>query len=212
MTNESGCGKTRFLKNITGLWLVQESRRHWNRHGGNYSYADLERLALEAPAFARFIDPDDPAFIAHGNVPGHIGEYCTKTGQAPPASVGETVRCIYESLAMKYRATLEMLASCTGKRYPCLHVMGGGVKDGLLCKMTANACGVPVLAGPAEATVLGNVLVQMVAQGEAGGLKEAREVVRGSVEVREYGASEVEEWREGYQRFNKLTNKREAEM
>jgi len=204
MTNESGFGKTRFLKNITGLWLIQESRRHWNRHGGDYSYADLERLALEAPAFARFIDPDDPAFIAHGNVPGRIREYCTKTGQSVPESIGETVRCIYESLAMKYRATLEKLEACTGVRYPCLHVMGGGVKDGLLCKMTANACGIPVLAGPAEATVLGNLVTQMAAQGEVNGLREAREVVRGSVEVKEYGPSEVEEWREAYKRFKSV--------
>ena len=205
MTNEGGFGKTRFLKNITGLWLIQESRRHWNRHGGEYSYADLERLALEAPAFARFINPDDPAFIAHGNVPGRIGEYCTKTGQSAPASIGETVRCIYESLAMKYRATLEKLEACTGRRYPCLHVMGGGVKDGLLCKMTANACGIPVLAGPAEATVLGNLAAQMIAQGEVKGLREAREVVRGSVEVKEYLPEDVEAWAQGYEQFSKLT-------
>ena len=204
MTNEGGFGKTRFLKNITGLWLIQESRHHWNRHGHSYSYTDLERLALEAPAFARFIDPDDPAFIAHGNVPGRIREYCTKTGQAPPESVGETVRCIYESLAMKYRATLEKLEACTGKRYPCLHVMGGGVKDGLLCKMTANACGIPVLAGPAEATVLGNLVTQMAAQGEVAGLREAREVVRRSVEVKEYTPEAVEEWAEAYDRFGKI--------
>jgi len=204
MTNEGGFGKTRFLKNITGLWLIQESRRHWNRHGHSFSYADLERLALEAPAFARFIDPDDSAFIAHGNVPGRIREYCTKTGQTPPTSVGETVRCIYESLAMKYRSTLEKLEACTGKRYPCLHVMGGGVKDGLLCQMTANACGIPVLAGPAEATVLGNVVAQMAAEGEVKGLREAREVVRGSVEVKEYGPEDVEEWAEAYERFKSV--------
>jgi len=204
MTNEGGFGKTRFLKNITGLWLIQESRRHWSRHGHSYSYAELEQLALEAPAFARFVDPDAPAFAAPGNVPGRIGEYCTRTGQAPPASVGETVRCIYESLAMKYRATLAMLETCTGKRYDRLHVIGGGVKDGLLCKMTANACGVPVLAGPAEATVLGNVMAQMVAQGEAAGLKEAREAVRGSVELREYPPGDVEEWARAYHTYHTL--------
>jgi len=206
MTNEGGFGKTRFLKNITGLWLIQESRRHWNRHGHSYSYADLERLALESPAFARFIGPDDPVFIAHGNVPARIREYCTRTGQAPPASVGGTVRCIYESLAMKYRATLEKLEVCTGRRYGCLHVIGGGVKDGLLCKMTANACGIPVLAGPAEATVLGNVAAQMISQGEVAGLREAREVVRGSVEVREYEPGEVTEWAQAYQRFSGTVN------
>ncbi|MCL2494305.1 MAG: rhamnulokinase [Oscillospiraceae bacterium] len=204
ITNESGFGKTRFLKNITGLWLIQESRRHWNRHSYSYSYADLERLALEAPPFARFIDPDDPAFIAHGNVPERISAYCTKTGQTPPGSVGETVRCIYESLAMKYRATLEKLELCTGKRYNALHVMGGGVKDGLLCKMTARACGIPVLAGPAEATVLGNLLAQMIAQGEVADLRQAREVVRGSFDLDVYGVDDGEAWREAYWRFKKV--------
>ena len=204
MTNEGGFDKTRFLKNITGLWLIQESRRHWNRHGHDFSYADLEHLALDAHAFVRFIDPDDPAFMAHGNVSGRIREYCTRTGQTPPASIGETVRCIYESLAMKYRATLEKLETCTGRRYGCLHVMGGGVKDGLLCKMTANACGVPVLAGPAEATVLGNLVTQMAAQGEVSGLREAREVVRGSVEVKEYLPEDVDKWSEAYERFRNI--------
>jgi len=206
MTNEGGFDKTRFLKNITGLWLIQESRRHWNRHGNDYSYGDLERLALETPAFQRFIDPDDPVFLAHGDVPGRIREYCARTGQSPPETVGKTVRCVYESLAMKYRATLEKLSICTGRDYGCLHVMGGGVKDGLLCKMTANACGIPVLAGPAEATVLGNVMAQMVAGGEVNGLREVREAVRGSVEVREYEPEDVEEWAEGYERFSRLIN------
>ena len=206
ITNEGGFEKIRFLKNITGLWLIQESRRFWNRRGNNYSYGDLERLSCEAPAFARFIDPDDPAFIAHGNVPGRIREYCVKTGQSPPETVGETVRCIYESLAIKYRATLEKLEACTGNRYARLHVMGGGVKDGLLCKMTANACGIPVLAGPAEATVLGNILVQMIAQGEVDGLKEARQVVRESVELKEYAPEDKGKWDEAYERFVTITN------
>jgi len=188
MTNEGGFDKTRFLKNITGLWLIQESRKNWNRQGNSYFYADLERLALEAPAFARFIDPDDPAYIASGVVPEQV-------------SVGATVRCIYESLAMKYRATLEKLQACTGARYPCLHVVGSGVKDGLLCQMTANACGVPVLAGPAEATVLGNVMAQMIASGEVGGLREARGVVRGSVDVREYLPGDVGAWAGAYEHF-----------
>jgi rhamnulokinase/L-fuculokinase len=201
ITNEGGFGKTRFLKNITGLWLLQESRRHWARRGGDYSYAALERLALGAPAFARFIDPDDPAFASHGDIPGRIAAHCERTGQPPPESVGETVRCIYESLAMKYRATLEKLQACTGKAYPRLHVVGGGVKDGLLCQMTANACGVPVLAGPAEATVLGNVLVQMIARGDFAGLAQAREVVRGSVEAREYAPEDKGTWSEGFRTF-----------
>lgn len=204
ITNEGGFDKTRFLKNITGLWLIQESRRHWQRHGRDMSYAELERLALEAPAFARFIDPDDPVFVAPGNVPKRIREYCTNTNQTPPESPGETMRCIYESLAMKYRATLEKLQTCTGARYDCLHVIGGGVKDGLLCQMTANACGIPVLAGPVEATVLGNVLAQMIAQGEVSGLQQGRAVMKASAAVKEYTPQDCATWAKGWEKFTQL--------
>jgi rhamnulokinase/L-fuculokinase len=201
ITNEGGLGKTRFLKNITGLWLIQESRRAWARAGESYSYADLERLALDAPAFRRFLDPDDPAFGAPGDIPARIRDVCRRGGQRPPETVGETVRCIYESLAMQYRRTLERLQDCTGKRYARLHVIGGGVKDTLLCQMTANACGIPVLAGPAEATVLGNLAVQLMAQGELTGLAEARELIARSFPVREYLPRDEAAWQEGYGEF-----------
>jgi len=202
VTNEGGYGYCiGFLKNIIGLWLIQESRRHWNRTGNDYSYADLERLALEAEPFKCFIDPDAPEFVPHGNIPERVREYCKKTGQYVPQSVGEIVRCIYESLAMKYRVTFEKLMDCTEKDYPVIHVIGGGTKDTLLCQMTANSCNRKVLAGPIEATVLGNIAVQLLATGEIESIAKAREIVAKSEGVKEYLPKDVKEWEQAYKQF-----------
>ncbi|MBR4450970.1 MAG: rhamnulokinase [Clostridia bacterium] len=205
VTNEGGCeGKTGFLKNITGLWLIQESRRHWLRHGREYSYADLEKLALEAEPFAHFIDPDYGEFGRMGNIPQRIRDYCkAKTGREP-SDTGAVVRCIYESLAMKYRMTFEKIKACTGRDYSEIHVIGGGVKDGLLCQMTANACGVPVLAGPTEATVLGNIAVQLISQGCIKDVTEARKVIAHSEAIKVYTPENTEAWSEAYGRFLKI--------
>ena len=201
VTNEGGCeGKTGFLKNITGLWLIQESRRHWNRHGKDYSYADLEKLALESEPFAHFIDPDFEEFGKMGNIPQRIKDYCkNKTGKFPETD-GAVVRCIYESLAMKYRATFEKIKNCTGKDYKEIHVIGGGVKDGLLCQMTANACGVPVKAGPIEATVLGNIAVQLIAQGCVKDVAEARKIIANSENIKVYYPENTAEWNAAYEK------------
>ena len=154
VTNEGGYDyTTAFLKNICGLWLIQESRRQWKRQNIEYSYADLEKLALAAEPFKCFIDPDAPEFVPHGNIPERVREYCRTTNQPVPESVGEVMRCIYESLAMKYRLTIDNLENCTGKTYPVIHVIGGGTKDTLLCQMTASSCARNVVAGPIEATV-----------------------------------------------------------
>lgn len=202
ITNEGGCeDKTGFLKNIIGLWLIQESRRHWNRNGNNYSYADLEKLALEAEPFRCFIDPDAPEFVPMGNIPERVREYCRRTGQYVPGTVGEIMRCIYESLAMKYRTTFDKLRECTGIDYPCIHVIGGGVKDGLLCGMTASSCGVPVKAGPIEATVLGNIAVQLLAQGCVKDVAEARKLIANSESIKEYAPENAQVWSEAYKRF-----------
>lgn len=199
VTNEGGYGYTiGFLKNIVGLWLIQESRRHWNRHGGNYSYADLERLALETPPFACFIDPDAPEFMPHGNIPERVREFCRKTGQHVPESVGEVMRCIYESLAMKYRLTFDKLRDCTGRDYPVIHVIGGGTKDTLLCRMTADACDRTVTAGPIEATVLGNIAVQLLAAGELKDIRHARQVIAASEGVTVYYPTQAEAWQAAY--------------
>lgn len=207
VTNEGGYGYSiGFLKNIIGLWLIQESRRHWNRHGNDYSYADLERLALEAEPFKCFINPDAPEFLPHGNIPERVRAYCQNTGQPVPQSVGEVVRCIYESLAMKYRLTFEKLMDCTGKDYSAIHVIGGGTKDTLLCQMTANSCGRKVLAGPIEATVLGNIVVQLLATGEIESIAKAREIVARSEGVKEYLPKESAKWKEAYERALKVIN------
>ena len=205
VTNEGGYGQsTGFLKNIIGLWLIQESRRQFAREGEKYSYADLERLALETESFKCFIDPDSPEFVAPGNIPKRVREFCEKTGQYVPQSVGEVMRCIYESLAMKYRLTLEKLQDCTGKKYPIIHVIGGGTKDTLLCQMTASSCNIRVSAGPVEATVLGNIAVQLLAQGEIKSIAEARKIISNSENVKEYLPAQPEKWAAAYDKFIKI--------
>lgn len=131
LSNEIGAnGKVNYLKNIIGLWLIQESRRQWRREGQEYSYADLERLALEAQPLRSFIDPDAPEFAPPGDIPGRVRDFCRRTGQPVPETVGQVMRCIYESLALKYRFALGQLTQATGKKFSALHVLGGGTKDG----------------------------------------------------------------------------------
>ena len=205
ITNEGGFGGTTgFLKNIIGLWLIQESRRQWQREGKDYSYADLEKLALSEEPFKCFIDPDAPEFVPQGNIPERVREFCKKTGQYVPESVGEIMRCIYESLAMKYRMTFEKLCECTGKDYPVIHVIGGGTKDGLLCRMTASSCGKTVKAGPIEATVMGNVAVQLMSDGTIGSISEARRAVAASEELKTYEPQNTDEWIKAYESFVKI--------
>lgn len=205
ITNEGGFGGTTgFLKNIIGLWLIQESRRQWQREGKDYSYADLEKLALSEEPFKCFIDPDAPEFVPQGNIPERVREFCRKTGQYVPESVGEIMRCIYESLAMKYRMTFEKLCECTGKDYPVIHVIGGGTKDGLLCRMTASSCGKTVKAGPIEATVMGNVAVQLMSDGTIGSISEARKAVAASESLKTYEPENTDEWIKAYEGFVKI--------
>ncbi len=206
VTNEGGYDfSTGFLKNIIGLWLIQESRRQWAREGENYSYADLEKLALAAEPFKCFIDPDAPEFVPHGNLPERVREYCRKTNQYVPETVGEIMRCIYESLAMKYRETFEKIKECTGKDYPVLHVIGGGTKDTLLCQLTANSCGCEVKAGPIEATVLGNLAVQLISHGEIKDIKEAREIIASSENVVTYVPQDADLWSKSFEKYLKAT-------
>ncbi len=202
VTNEGGYGEsTGFLKNIIGLWLIQESRRQFARDGVQYSYADLEREALAAKPFACFIDPDAPEFVPHGNIPERIREYCRKTNQHVPETVGEIMRCIYESLAMKYRQTFEKLCDCTERDYEVIHVIGGGTKDTLLCQLTANSCDREVVAGPIEATVLGNIAVQLLASGDIKSIAEARQIIADSESVTKYSPQDADKWAEAYARY-----------
>ena len=205
ITNEGGFdGSTGFLKNIIGLWLIQESRRQWKREGKEYSYADLEKLALAAEPFKCFIDPDAPEFVPHGNIPERVREFCRKTGQYVPETVGEIMRCIYESLAMKYRLTFEKLRECTERDYPVIHVIGGGTKDGLLCQMTASSCDRTVKAGPIEATVMGNVAVQLMSDGSVKNIGQARKIVADSSELKTFEPKDTDKWAGAYEDFLKI--------
>lgn len=206
VTNEGGFGySTAFLKNICGLWLIQESRRQWIRDGKEYSYAELEKAALREKPFARFIDPDAPEFAVPGNLPARIKEYCRRTGQSVPENEGQTVRCIYESLALRYRAVLEGIEKCTGKKYDSLNVVGGGTKDTLLCKMTADACNITVYAGPIEATVMGNVAVQLISGGDIADVIEARRIIANSGQLKCYSPENTAAWDEAYEKFKSVT-------
>ncbi|MSS72506.1 MAG: rhamnulokinase [Candidatus Latescibacteria bacterium] len=204
-TNEGGVeGTFRFLKNIMGLWLVQECRRAWEQEGDVLNYDDLTRLASEAPAFGPIVDPDDDRFVGIGDMPGRIRAFCEETGQAPPADRGAFVRCALESLALKYRYVLERLEEIQGHRLSAIHIVGGGSRNHLLCQLTADAAGRPVIAGPVEATAIGNLLVQAIATGHLGALSDARAVVRRSFDVVTYEPKHDDRWDEAYARFVKM--------
>jgi rhamnulokinase len=204
-TNEGGVGGTiRFLKNIMGLWLVQECRRAWERAGTVYSYDELMRQAEMAAPFVSLVNPDDPSFLLPANMPAALADFCRKTGQPAPDSVGATVRCALESLALCYRWVLERLETLTGQRAEVIHIVGGGSQNALLNQFTAEACNRPVLAGPVEATAIGNVLVQALGAGVLGSVTDAREVVRRSFEVRTFTPHQPDAWQAPYERFCKL--------
>lgn len=204
-TNEGGVGGTfRFLKNIMGLWLVQECRRTWERAGRRYEYAELAELAGRARPFAAILDPDDPSFLAPGDMPARIAEYCRRTGQTPPDGPGETVRCCLESLAMTYRQTLARIEECTGRKVEVVHAVGGGTKNTHLCQWAADATGRPVVAGPIEATALGNLALQAMATGVLDDIAEARALIRRSFDVVTYTPSGSDRWEEPYAKFLQL--------
>jgi rhamnulokinase len=204
-TNEGGVGGTsRLLKNIAGLWLVQECRRAWNRDGGNHTWEDLNRLAAAAPPLVSLVDPDDTAFLAPADMPGAIRDYCQRTGQTAPADPGAIVRCALESLALRYRLVFGWLEQLTDARIETIHVVGGGSQNRLLCQFTADACGRVVLAGPSEATALGNVLVQAIASGDVGSIAEARHLVRASFPPKRYEPRDAAAWDDAFARFQHL--------
>ncbi len=205
-TNEGGVNGTfRLLKNIMGLWLLQECRRVWEYEGKASSYEDLLREADGSRPFRRFIDPDHLQFLNPAHMPNQIRQYCRDTNQPVPESRGETVRCILESLAMKYRLVLERTEALSGKRFDGLHMVGGGIHNATLCQYTANAIGKPVWAGPAEATAIGNMAVQYIALGEVGGLQEARSIIKESFPVQTYEPQDTARWEEAYGNFRRIT-------
>lgn len=207
-TNEGGVNKTiRFLKNIMGLWLIQESRRQWDREGELLSFDELEAQANVAEPFASLIDPDYAAFQTPGNMPRRIREYCEKTGQKVPETKGEIVRCIAESLAFRYRYTIEGMEEVNNKKYNTIHIVGGGIKDKMICKCTANATKRVVEAGPVEATSLGNVLVQAMAMGAIKDLEEGRKVIKNSFDVARYEPEDSDKWDAAYLKWKEIIAK-----
>ena len=183
-TNEGGVNSTiRVLRNVAGLWLEQESKRQWEREGEKFTYNELSEMALKSEPLKSIIDVDSPEFVAPGNMPERIRDYCRKNGQYVPQTKGEIVRCIFDSLALAYKRTLSQIEELQNKRTQKIHVVGGGTKESMLCQLTADACGVPVYAGPVEATALGNIAVQLMALKEISSLGEAREIIANSFEL-----------------------------
>ncbi len=206
-TKEGGFDKkTRFLKNIIGLWLIKESRRQWRREGVEVGFDTLEKEALESEPFKCYVDVDDPLFETAGNLPKRVCQYCERTGQYVPQTRGEIMRCIYQSLAMKYKHVFNSLHKLTNREYNRINILGGGIKDKLLCRMTADACGCEVLAGPTEATVMGNIAVVYNALGEIKDLKEIRKVVSNSTDLKQYLPEENEVWNKAYEDYVKVIN------
>ena len=205
-TNEGGVADTiRFLKNVMGLWLLQECRRTWARRGREMSYDQLMQLASNAAPFIALVEPDDEAFLSAGDMPSRIIEYCKRTGQTPPRDEGEFVRCILESLALKYRWVAEKLGLVSGSPVDVIHIVGGGAKNRLLCQFAADATGMPVVAGPMEATALGNIMVQAIATGLIDSISDAREIISQSFELETYEPRDSEQWDQAYERFLAIT-------
>ncbi len=205
LTNEGGVGGTvRVLRNVNGLWLLHECRRAWAEAGRDYAFAELVELARTALPLRALIDPDAPFFAEPGDVPARVAWYCADTGQEPPASDAATVRCILESLALKQAECVDVLASVSGRTLEELHVVGGGARNDLLCAWTAEAAQRLVLAGPSEATLLGNLLVQAVALGELSSIAEGRELVRRSFVATTYEPTGDAAWHEARERFAEL--------
>lgn len=205
ISNETGFGgKTTFLKNIIGLWFIQETRRFLAKKGQEYSFADLENMAKSAEPFKCFIDPDAPEFVPPGDIPGRAAEFCRRTGQYVPQSLAETMRCIYESLAMKYRQSLEEIEECTGKTYSRIYMVGGGIKDKFLCRLAAGACKRTVTAGPVEAAAYGNGLIQLVALGEISGMTAARQILAASEKTDTFEPENPTEWDSAYKKYTAI--------
>jgi sugar (pentulose or hexulose) kinase len=200
-TNEGGVENTiRLLKNIMGLWLMQECRRQWQREGTELSYGELAALARQAKPFARHIDVDRSEFLAPGDMPKRINSHLVKTKQKATRDKGQMVRVILESLALKYRSVMEAVEDVAGHRIDVLHIVGGGIQNELLCQFTANALGKKIVTGPIEATATGNILMQAIATGQIKTLAEARQIVRNTFELKEYQPDETSLWQEQYEK------------
>lgn len=205
LTNEGGVyGTTRLLRNVMGLWLLQQCRRSWERSGRTYGYDELAKLAGDAPPFSAVLNPDDDAFLNPSDMPTALADYCRRTGQMPPDGAAALARCIIENLALKYRWVIERLESVTGKPIRTIHIIGGGCQNRQLCQATADASGRRVLAGPVEATAAGNILVQAIATGQLASLTEGRALIRASFPLIEYTPQNSASWEAPYKKLCEL--------
>ncbi|MEM7124896.1 MAG: rhamnulokinase family protein [Chloroflexota bacterium] len=210
LTNEGGVNGTfRLCKNVMGMWIVQECRRTWSQQGHDYSYDVMAKMATEAAPFQALIDPDADDFLKPGDMPSRIQSYCQQTGQSGPATHGAMIRCVLESLALKYRLVLERLEALTDRQLGPIHIMGGGSQNRLLNQFTADATGRPVITGPVEATATGNILIQAIAMGQLGSLGEGRAMLRSSIDLGHYEPelAAKDAWDEAYSRIQALVSK-----
>lgn len=204
-TNEGGVGGTfRFSKNIAGLWLVQECRRHWAHTGNEVPYEELTQMAAQAKSFCAVIDVDDADFLKPGDMPARLRAYCERTRQTVPQSKGDIVRCVLESIALKYRLVLERLEEMIGHKLEPIHIVGGGTKNRLLNQFTADATNRHVVTGPAEATAIGNLMMQAIALGHIDSLADARAIIAQSFETSTFEPQDRAGWDEAYARLQSL--------
>jgi len=206
-TNEVGvCDTIRFLKNLSGLWILQELRRNWNEQDCDYSWRAMEHMALEAEPFEFFLDPSDGVFLAPGDMPTRIQEYCERTGQQRPETHAQILRAAYEGLALLYASVYELLEKLSDRRLDTLRIVGGGCKDSLLDQMAANAIGRKVVTGPIEATATGNLIMQMLAMGDIQSLEEGREIIRNSFaeESQEFEPQDVDVWKSALNKWRQI--------
>lgn len=210
VTNEGGFGGAiRFLKNIVGLWLIQECRRNWADAGQEYTYDQLCDRAAQSEPFVSLVDPDDPLFLMPGDMLARIKQRCAETGQPVPESVGATARCVFESLALKYRYVVRLLKRLSGREVETLHIIGGGSQNRLLCQMAADATGTTVVGGPVEATALGNAISQLIALGWLKNIGEGRALLHDSFALEHYAPQNTAAWDAQEARFNRLVEQPE---
>jgi rhamnulokinase len=205
-TNEGGVGATtRFLKNIMGMWLIQEVQRVWETEGTKYTWPEMVELARKSEPFRFLINPDDSMFLNPRDMTQAIRDFCYQTAQGTPQNHGEVIRCIYDSLALKYRFTLEQICDVTNQPIEVIHIIGGGANNHFLNQLTADATRLKVIAGPTEATAIGNIMIQAKALGYVGSISEIRRIVASSSELVQFIPSNELDWDEAYNRYLRIT-------
>ena len=204
-TNEGGVEKTyRVLKNIMGLWLIQECKRCWDNNKQEFTFPDIVKMAEKAEPFRSLVDPDHASFLNPQDMPAALADFCKSTGQPTPDTPSQYARCVFDSLALKYRVVIDSLKDISDKKIEKIHVIGGGSQNELLCQFTANATGLPVVAGPAEGTAIGNIMVQAMGLGHVKSLSEIRQIIRNSFEFKSYQPQNFDAWDKAYDKFKKL--------